>query len=478
MRKFLMVVAIGALALAVAAPAMALDFKFGGEWRVRWTTGVNVGPNVTVGGAGTNVPSAVVSRNPFQEEIDGSNPRSVQIRIRPLITISDDNGNIQAVWRGEIGDITWGTGGGANAGPGGNTNIPAANDASSSARVANGGGGELGGDGVNLETKWVYTDAAFPFGVPLRARAGLQWWLLPKSLLVDEDVFGVRLYGQAKPVSYEAFWFRPKEGSTFRDDAYDFYGGRADVAVAPFFNPGVYYIYGRNAAVLPAGVADNPLSSHYIGFTMTGKAGIVAYDLDFIYGTAEGGVAGTFGNAALGAVKTKGWTVDAAVHFPVGPVTINFAGSYATGDKADGGDSEAFPTIAPSWNGAGGGFEMIGSGGAFDQIEYTQDAPTNLWMVGGWVTYTPVKPLVLKVAYGYAGFVKKAGNCQVAAGANLCYGPSYPKLAGKSNLGQELSLRADYTIWTGFKLQGQLGWLFPSTGDVAAEYVLQMLYNF
>ena len=34
MRKFLLVVGVGALVLALAAPAMALDFKFGGDYRV------------------------------------------------------------------------------------------------------------------------------------------------------------------------------------------------------------------------------------------------------------------------------------------------------------------------------------------------------------------------------------------------------------------------------------------------------------
>ena len=36
MRKFLMAVAIGGLVLLLAAPAMALDFKFGAEYRVRF----------------------------------------------------------------------------------------------------------------------------------------------------------------------------------------------------------------------------------------------------------------------------------------------------------------------------------------------------------------------------------------------------------------------------------------------------------
>jgi len=277
------------------------------------------------------------------------------------------------------------------------------------------------------------------------------------------------------------------------DNNYDVYGGKLDIAIAPFINPGLYFLYadnrnnctvaGASSTINGAGVVTPPATcpdrvrtGYWGGVTVTGKLGIVSYDLDWVYGFAEGGTAGNFPTAAAPA-DVKGWVVDGAVHFPLGPVTLNFAGSYATGDKRNGGDSETFPTIAAGWNGPGGGFEMIGSGGVFDQIEYTQDSPANLWTIGGWVNYNMTKAFALKAGVMYAGFVEKNGNC-AGAPAGTCYGPSYAKLAGKDSLGTEAHLRADYEIWTGFKLQGQLGWLFPSTGDVASEYVLQMLYNF
>jgi hypothetical protein len=459
MRKFFMIAVVGALALLMAAPAMALDFKFGSEDRVRFFTGVNVG----------------------FDDVTGSNPRGAQIRLRPRFTVTDDNGNIEGTLRLEIGDVTFGNGGGADNGP---TNLQGVG--TSSTRTGPSTGGSLGTDGVNVETKWAYIDALMPFGIPARARAGLQPWLTPKGIIVDSDAAGVRLYGQTKPFSYEAFWYRiDGDGTNTLDDNYDAYGGRFDVAIAPFINPGIYYIYARNAtarvengvpgAAGPAnlGFAESAAETHYIGATVTGKLGIVSYDLDFVYGVAEGG-----NNGAFDGEHSEGWVADAAVHFPLGPVTLNIAGTYATGDEANGGEHEAFPGgFNPGWNGPGGGFEMIGNGGAFDAVEYTQDGPTNLWAIGAWVTYNPVKALTLKAAYAFAGFVESDGNC-ATPNANLCYGPSYAALVGEDTLGQEISLRADYDIWTGFKLQGQVGWLIPTEGDTAAEYVLQMLYNF
>jgi hypothetical protein len=434
----------------------------------------------------------------------GTNPRGVQLRLRPRFDVSDDNGNITATWRAEIGDVEFGNAGGA-AGP---TNSGYAAPIPGGARVGPGAGGSLGLDGVNVETKWAFVDFALPFDIPARVRAGLQSWYLPKGIIMDDDAAGVRAYGKIAPVSYELAWYRVNGGpnlnpapaagiagisltSNLLDNNYDFYGGKIDVAFAPWLNPGVYYLFGDNrvncstaGTTCPSRVREN----HYVGVTATGKVGIVSYDLDWVFGSAEGGPTGAFGNAAGpnpgGAagnpITTKGWTLDGAVHFPIGPVTVNLTGSYSTGDQDNGGNSEAFPTIAPSWNGAGGGYELIGSGGPFDAIEFTQEAPTNLWMIGGWLEYRPVKALWLKLAYGYAGFARKSGNCANSLAPATCFGPSYQSLRGKSALGHELSFRADWDLWTGFKLQGQIGWLFTpaDSNSTAGEYVLQMLYNF
>ena len=477
MRKFLWVVAVGALVLAMAAPAMAVNFKFGAEYRVRFYSGTNVG---------------------FNDEAAGNNPRGAQIRIRPRFDASDDNGNITATLRLEIGDIEWGNGGGGS----GVTNSGFANVGPGGARVGNGAGGSIGNDGVNVETKWAWIDAAMPFGIPLRVRAGLQPWFLPKGLIVDDDVAGLRAYGTVKPISYEFAWYRVNGGqltaavpagaagqsatSNTIDNNYDFYGFKVNAALAPFLNPGVYYYYGMNKAT----AVGTPATSHYVGFTATGKAGIVSYDLDFVYGTAEGGPTGSIiGTSDF--QKVKGWALDGGVHFPLGPVTLNLVGSASSGDKRDGGDSEAFPTIAPSWNGPGGLFQLIGSGGPFDAVEFTQDAPTNLWTIGATVDYRPVKPLLTTFGVAYAGFYQKKGNCSNTAAplTGSCFGPSYLRLSdaattaggngsAKGSLGTEFFLRADYDVWTGFKVMSQVGWLIPSSGDTAGEYVLQLYYNF
>jgi len=195
--------------------------------------------------------------------------------------------------------------------------------------------------------------------------------------------------------------------------------------------------------------------------------------------------------------NVSGWVADAGVHIPVGPFLIHAVGSYATGDKQDGGRSEAMPWISPSWNGAGGLYEIVGSGGNYDATETSQDYPAGLWMLGAGAEYRPVKALWLRAMYGFIGFTTNSANCafnkSATAAGRACYGPSYRGqgftataangqgiggLAGASTLGHEISLRADYDLWTNFKIQGAAGWLIPTTGTTVHEYVLQLYYNF
>jgi hypothetical protein len=348
-------------------------------------------------------------------------------------------------------------------------------------------------------------DFATPWGVPLRWRAGLQPWYESKGILVDDDVAGVRAYGKASIVSYEVGWYRASGGpcasttanacstSNQLDNNFDFYEAKVGFEVAKWLTPTLYGMYGRNAAtsVALAGVdPTKPQDVWFGGVTVNGDAGFLRYDLDFVYGRAEGGVDGDL-VGATDRVKQKGFVIDGGVHFPIGPALIHIVGSYATGDKQNGGDSEAMPWISPSWNGAGGLYELIGSGGVFDQVDVTQDYPAGLWMLGAGVEYRPVKALWMRAMYGYAGFTDKRANCAYFGGASgdSCAGPAYAGkgfdpttgtggIAGKNYLGQEISLRADYDLWTNFKVQGAAGWLIPSEGSTVQEYVLQLLYNF
>jgi len=520
MRKFLVVAAVGALVLLMSAPVMALDFKFGAEYRVRFYDYANVG---------------------FTSQA-GSNPRGIQTRVRPRFDVSDDNGNIQATLRLEYGDTEWGGGGGANGSPygrlngGGSPGIGSSNVSlpQSGARVGNGAGGAAGTDGVSIETKWAYMDFALPFGIPLRIRAGQQAWYLPDSMIIDDDFSGLKAYGSIKPVSYEFWFFRGSraDGSTAvpagaagalsatttKDNSMDFYGGKLDFALAKAINPYLYGFYVDNRAACVTGNtgstayapaaacanSDHTRPGYYIGVGATGDLGFMSWDINGIYGKQDGGPMGTLFGVDGQPLEVKGYAIQGGVHIPIGPLRWNIVGSYASGDKQDnsGHESDAFPGgPAPSWSGpsqvAGGTYELIGEGGAFDVVTFNQGM-TNLWTIGTSIEYNPVKALTLRAHYLFAGFASSSGNCARSKGTPThCFGPSWQGsgwtqtgtnvngnpvgtggIASKSTLGQEFGLKAEYLIWTGFKVQGFAGWLIPSEGDTAGKYILQLYYNF
>jgi len=588
MRKFLVVALVGALAVLVAAPAMALDFKFGAEYRVRLYDYANVGfaqgpiaPGAGGPGTGYNDPAIA----PY---VKGTNLRGAQVRIRPRFDVSDDNGNIQATLRFEYGDTEFGNGGGAALNGNGFNGKFA--DTISTNRVGNGAGGGAGADGVGLETKWAYIDAAMPFNIPLRLRAGIQPYYLPKGLIWDDDDSGIRVYGKVNPVSYEAFWARLNRGTAINqvpvgftstaagsaatpaaasqiayggvsgavaqriqsdntiNNAQDVFGGKVDFAIMPAFNPSVYYLHISNSIWctgidpsqnsgfgVPAGTSPNPTGAtcastgaphsrgtDFAGASFVGKTSMFSYDFDVIWGASLGGPLGSNtlgGNGVPGGTAnypayTSGWAMDGGIHFPIGPVTLNLVGSWTSGDnpKRDK-NHTAFPYgPGPSWSGPGGAFELIGEGGAFDVVN-VQHNSTGMWVMGLWGSYYPVKPLMLKMAFGYAGFTSKRGNCigattgggstngaGVTDDGTLCIGPAYDRLQGNTGLGYEFHVRADYEVWTGFKIQGMAGWLFPAgdchgtnsavfsctnslgngttKNEAMSKYILQFLYNF
>ena len=557
MRRILWMAAVGVLVLAMAAPAMALDFKFGGLARTRFYDHSCVGFDCD---AATN---------------PGNNVRGADLLFRARFDASDDNGNILSVIRLRIGKIVFGAGGG--------TENPVQFAAPAGVSTFNGvgfgklgfsSGGGLGTRGTNEETEWAYLDFAMPFNVPLRIRAGLQPWYTPKGMIVDDNAAGVRLYGTVAPVSYEVSWWRLDAGnnpgmSTWinsaigisgryktdtTDNNYDVYGARVDFAFSPAWNTGLYGFYGDNRvnctgtnastnlassatpAYVPANTNPCPNQSrvrpnYYLGWTNTGKIGIVSWDFDFIYGYAKGGSTGNFvpgtintsvnGNNNLTPIKVRGAVIDAGIHFPIGPVTLHFGGTYATGDDQSG-VSPAYPGgVSPSWKGPLGATEFIGDAGSsgFDVLTSTQSVPTNLWTIGLAANYNPVKALTLKFVYAFAVFSGKKGNCanNVGSGANGCYGPIYMGngfvptpgaatlgqsngpgtqdgvatgaapalftqgsggLAGKSTLGNELDFIAYYNVWTNFNINGMMGWFIPSKGDVAGKYMLNFVYSF
>jgi hypothetical protein len=81
-----------------------------------------------------------------------------------------------------------------------------------------GKGAEFSGDGINIETRWLYTDFQIPF---IEGKNRLQMGLNSQTInqyFWAETVMGVKNYGTFEPIDYTLAWFRPIETNANRSD--------------------------------------------------------------------------------------------------------------------------------------------------------------------------------------------------------------------------------------------------------------------
>ncbi len=116
-------------------------------------------------------------------------------KFRMRFEFSSDDNMAKGVWAFEVGTLYYGAGD----------------------TVGRGKGGGLSGDGVNTETRFLYTDFQNPLvSHKSRLRLGLQPIKL-NPYLWKETAMGVRYYGSTPMFDYEAAWVRAEENFTNED---------------------------------------------------------------------------------------------------------------------------------------------------------------------------------------------------------------------------------------------------------------------
>ncbi len=453
MRKFLMAVAVGLLVGAVAVPAMALDFQFKGAFRWRLYSIDGIGPQtvgnlarVTTAGTQSLVSGAALNSPFIKSATSRTGGFQGDLRFRPYVIVSDDNGAVQSHLRFEIGDVMFGD--------------------TSAGAAGRSAGGATGADGVNVETKWAFIDVQLPGGIPLRMRGGIQPWLLPKSAILDDDIAGIRFYGARAPFAYEFGWMAINQRSNgglqpapvagpSNDDINAWYA-KVDFALAKVANPYLYGVYKHGSTFAVAGDSASS-DGFWIGAGSTGTFGIVKYDVDFVYGQDDPHlVVGT--NVQSRNLKQQGWFLDGGLEFPIGPVALGARAMYATGDKPETTTkNEEFPGVMDSANSTClGGYTANGtnelwwnSNGSTFFSWGPNECPENSWTLGVYGIYRPVKALKIKADYFYVGAAKSRSN----------------RWTGRSSIGHEIALVGEYTIATGTRLWAMGGVLIaPDQG--------------
>ncbi|GAB4365057.1 MAG: hypothetical protein Kow00128_07290 [Deltaproteobacteria bacterium] len=204
------------LVLGLAGSASAAEFKFHGDLNNRFM--VYTDQARMFGGAETVKTAGVVDK-------DGVDESWGEVKYRLWAEAATDDGKVKGVYAIELGAVKFG-------------------DSTK--------GGAFSGDGINIETRWAYTDFQLPW---TESKARVSIGLIPfsvNSFVWVETAMGVQLAGSVNSVDYKLAWIRgmqnfnnDKDDDLFED--LDALLGRVDFKPAEGAKAGLFVLYeGRN----------------------------------------------------------------------------------------------------------------------------------------------------------------------------------------------------------------------------------------
>jgi len=187
MRRFALLLGV-ILAVGFAGTAQAVDFKVHGDLNNRFMLYTDQ--------AGMFNASETIKGAPIDK--DGIDESWGEIKYRLWVEATTNDGKVKGVYAIELGAIRFGD----STALGGSTK-----------------GGAFSGDGINIETRWAYTDFQLP-GVASKARFMIG--LIPftvNSFVWQETAMGVQFLGAAGPADLTLAWMRGRENfNTSKDD--------------------------------------------------------------------------------------------------------------------------------------------------------------------------------------------------------------------------------------------------------------------
>jgi hypothetical protein len=515
MKRALALLVGGVLILgsALAAHAQAPTVSFGGQMRVYGFVFNNITDFTDSGPNGANRDSQSFY---FQ-------------RWRLFTNVESADKKARAVWGLEVGDITWGRQGGASGGEylgcnGGNplanstftsgpitipppagsppgtpptvVTVPTGPTVSPYDRTRQGGGGCLGADGVNVETKHAYIFVDTGQWVPgSSVTIGIQnvnFMTGPIGGFFDDDAGAIKLNMKFDPVDVEVYTAKAGENALANADDTDFYVGRVGMNITKELRATVEGMLVDEKSLAGFNIGD----TFWVGATVGAKLGTVQLDGAVVYGTRSysrpvGQAGDPFQEEGFGGFVTA--------QVPVGPVNVFAMGWYTTGDDTVGpagcgvnaagvpvpgtnagcgapggpgvsprrlpGDSDKLPVpeSTASWFGGGGpyiaewlfGNSTIGAPG-IGQAQYAD--PTGTYGFGGSATYALTPAFSLGGGAAYVGATDQVGPygdylIEVDAGAVYRFNPNLV-----------------FTLFGGV--------MFPDSGDTAWGAAFRTQYSF
>ncbi len=200
-----------------------------------------------------------------------------EIKYRLWAEMATHDGRVKGVYAIELGGLRFGE-----------QPVGTANGAGKSA------GGRFSGDGVNIESRWAYTDFQWPWtDRKNRFRLGLQPFTV-NHYLWQETVLGVLFYGSAETIDYQLAWMRPIETNALTDtnDAEDTDAFLARGTWKPMddLSVGLFVLHMRNDNIDAPGTTGTITSIGYEikAFANAVRLNVVAVGLDGAYARPVG----------------------------------------------------------------------------------------------------------------------------------------------------------------------------------------------
>ena len=280
-------------------------------------------------------------------------------KVRLWTDYSTNEGKVKGVWAAEFGGIEYGK----------NADKVTGVNGKSISSVGKSTGGGFSGDGINIETRWLYTD----FKLPWNDKLGIKMGLFPLKInkyYWAETQMGIQLYGNLGNVSFITGWTRGDEyrSQTHNDDtgSLDSFYGKVDFKPVDNFKMNVwldYTVKNRDSAAgnvaVAAGLGEWYEIKHVkhadLSILALGASGNLKFDdifanFDFIYEngnvdkvnfTGYSGAANTHNNFDLSA-----WFAHIDLGYNFGNAKLTYTFWYASGDDNDkDGDFDGFMSV-------------------------------------------------------------------------------------------------------------------------------------